>query len=317
MVRRNADRSLAVLLACLGVAGGVAACGHREQALSSPVAFGEYAETLLRWHHPRAGCKAEEDGAALVCGETTLGLDNLYRRLKEGEARRAEIDRRLLGAYEEARRRTAAEQGLAAGATPTWEVARSRLRPQLVPAGYGAQNPDLLREPFLPGVDLAYAIDERERYALLLAPQAASWGLAEGELKAVALANLEARCDPGALEVTVPSDRASQGRWLAIESDDGYAAARILVPAMRQRMAELLGEPFFVGLPNRDFLVAWSRDLSFHPAFAERVRQDFARKHHPLSPEVFVATAAEVRPALPAELPPGELPPGELQGPPA
>lgn len=276
------------------------------------MAFGEYAETLLRWHHPRAGCKAEPGGGSLSCGEVTLGLDNLYRLLKEGEARRAEIDRRLLGAYEEARRRAAAEQGLAAGATPTWEAARPRLRPQLVPADYAVQNPDLLRKPFLPGVDLAYAIDERERYALLLAPQAASWGLAEGELHAVALANFESLCQPGALEVTVPSDPANQGRWLAIEADDGYAAARILVPAMRQRMAELLGEPFFVGLPNRDFLVAWSRDLSFHPAFADRVRQDFARKHHPLSPEVFVATAAEVRPALAAE-----LPPGDLRGPPA
>ena len=302
-MKRRAPWWLAFALVAVGLACGVAACGHREQALSSPAAFGDYAELLLRWHHPRAGCKVTAGGEALACGEVTLGLDNLYRLLKESGTRRAEIDRRLLSAYEEARQRAAAEQGLAAGATPTWEAARPRLRPQLVPADYGVQNPDLLRQPFLPGVDLAYAVDERERYALLLAPQVASWGLAEGELDAVALANLESLCQPGALQATAPSDPAQRGRWLAIETDDGYAAARILVPAMRQRMAELLGEPFFVGLPNRDFLVAWSRDLTFHPAFADRVRQDFARKHHPLSPEVFVATAAEVRPATAAELP--------------
>lgn len=296
--------ALALGSAVLGAAA-LAGCGHREQALSSPEAFGQYAETLLRWHHPRAGCKAEAGGGALVCGEVSLGLDNLYRDLRESQARRSEIDRRLLGEYEEARRRAAAEQGLAAGETPSWEEARTRLRPQLVPSDFGANNPDLLRRAFLPGVDLAYAIDEVERYALVLTPQAASWGVGEDDLYAVALANLAAACEPGKLAVTLPSEPGGEGRWVALDSDDGYAAARVLVPAMRQRLAALLGEPFYVALPNRDFLVAWSRDSSFHAAFAERARQDFAHKHHPLSPEVFVAAAEEIRPATAADLPLG------------
>lgn len=293
------------MLACSLLWTALAGCGHREQALSSPQALGQHAEILLHFHHPRAGCKVVAGGEALECGEMTLGLGNLYRHLKEAEADRAEIDRRLLAEYEEARRRAAAEKGMAPGSTPSWAQARARLRPQLVPAEYGAQNPGLLRRAFLPGVDLAYAVDQPERYTLLLAPQAASWGVDTGEVHAVALANLETLSDPQALAVTLPTDPNARGRWLSIDAADGYAAARLLVPALRRRMGELLGEPFFVGVPNRDFLVAWSRDLSFHAAFVDRVRQDFARKHHPLSPEVFVATAAEVRPATAAELPPG------------
>ncbi len=104
------------------------------------------------------------------------------------------------------------------------------------------------------------------------------------------------------IEASRPKNKEQPGKWLAISENDGYAAARILVPSVRTRIAELLGETFFIAFPNRDFLVAWSRDYAYHLKFAARVKEDFESRNHPLSPDVFIGTAKGVREASLGEL---------------
>jgi hypothetical protein len=56
---------------------------------------------------------------------------------------------------------------------------------------------------------------------------------------------------------------------------------------MRERIAARLGSPFFMAVPNRNFLVCWSRDFGKAAEFAKQVTRDFGSRPHPLSPEVF------------------------------
>jgi hypothetical protein len=56
---------------------------------------------------------------------------------------------------------------------------------------------------------------------------------------------------------------------------------------VRQRLTAALGDPFFAAVPNRGSLVAWSTDYAHAERFAAKVREDFARRPYPISPEVF------------------------------
>ena len=67
------------------------------------------------------------------------------------------------------------------------------------------------------------------------------------------------------------------------------------MPEIRQRISQILGNSFFVAFPNRDFLIAWSRDYAYHLNFVERVQEDFETRHHSLSPDIYVGSEEGVR----------------------
>jgi hypothetical protein len=189
-----------------------------------------------------------------------------------------------------------AEGGDATG-TSSWEVARARLLPQLVPTDYHRQYPDIITRKFLPEIEVAWVLDEPDRYAFVLKSHLKVWKISRQQLEQQALDNLAASSADLKVEAEAPEDTELPGLWLAIAEGDGYDAARYLVPEIRKQISELLGETFFVAFPNRDFLVAWSRDYAYHLNFVERIHEDFESRHHPLSPEIYVGSMEGVREA--------------------
>ena len=96
---------------------------------------------------------------------------------------------------------------------------------------------------------------------------------------------------------------------LAIQTGDGYDAARLLLPAMRKLAVEHLGEPCYAAVPNRDFLIMWSQSNpeEFQTLVRAQVRQDCQSQPYPLTSTVFVVTDsaavfAGVAESLPADL---------------
>ncbi len=62
-----------------------------------------------------------------------------------------------------------------------------------------------------------------------------------------------------------------------------------------------LGDFVYAGIPNRDFLVLWSQDFAAHAGFVAQIKRDSQNRPYPLTDEIFVITAAGVRPATSAE----------------
>jgi hypothetical protein len=82
-------------------------------------------------------------------------------------------------------------------------------------------------------------------------------------------------------------------KWVGIETKDGFDAARILIPRLREFLAGRLGSPFRFAIPNRDFLICWNAGASsrFAEFTASKVQKDFESQPYPLSPHVFEVTA--------------------------
>lgn len=85
-------------------------------------------------------------------------------------------------------------------------------------------------------------------------------------------------------------------KFLMIQSNDGYDAARLLAPKFREFLASKLGYPFHAGIPNRDFLIVWSIENpeKMKSGFAESIAEDFREKPYPLTPNVLVVTKEKI-----------------------
>jgi hypothetical protein len=66
------------------------------------------------------------------------------------------------------------------------------------------------------------------------------------------------------------------GHCVAIAIKDRHDATRLLLPGIRLMAA--LGDFVYAGIPDRDFLVAWSRDYSYYEQFIDQIAQDFQRR---------------------------------------
>ena len=63
-------------------------------------------------------------------------------------------------------------------------------------------------------------------------------------------------------------------------------------------MTPELDEPCYAAIPNRDFLITWSRSNSeeFHIHVRAQIRQDSENQPYPLTSTIFIFTEAEVKP---------------------
>lgn len=80
------------------------------------------------------------------------------------------------------------------------------------------------------------------------------------------------------------------------DTRDGYAATRVLLPDLMATWAERIPGRMLIGIPNRDFLIAFSdRDPAHVAAIAGQVRRDAAKRDHPLSADLLLWQNGRVR----------------------
>lgn len=160
------------------------------------------------------------------------------------------------------------------------EQARKRLAVQLARMGRNADNPEvwfednaLVAREFVADVRIMYALEFKEGAQLVSHGMMKTWGMDADRLHQRALANL----DRAHGEIAVKP--VGKLPWLkVIETDDGYAASRVL---LHWRWAELtltLGDVLILGMPTRDVVVFTS---TLEPEKIEQLREtvDTVERH--------------------------------------
>lgn len=181
--------------------------------------------------------------------------------------------------------------------TPDWERAKPRLRLQLA----NLQIPEFnqtITFPFSNEVCSAVVIDAPHGYAYVHKQYAESWGQTTVDLIEIARENLgEAVKNTNLMQVPAPGGSG----LIIVQETDGYAAARILLPEFREFLIEKLAPRagfVWVGVPNRDFLIAWPDSVA--PEIQASIRQQLAvdskQQHHPLCSVPLRVTSETISP---------------------
>lgn len=167
--------------------------------------------------------------------------------------------------------------------TPDWNESRPRLRLQLANLQI-PQVAQMVTFPFSRQVCSTIVIDAPQGYAYVNKANLEAWGQNSVDLLEIARQNLEAATQNTQLmQFPVPDG----GQLLFVQESDGYAAARVLLPSFREFLVQTLApqEGFvWVGVPNRDFLLAWSDQVSAttRQSLVDQIMVDAQRRHHPL-----------------------------------
>ncbi len=147
----------------------------------------------------------------------------------------------------------------------------------------------VVHRPFAGGLIITYVFDFPDSRAYLNKTMMAKFAVmpdaTPDAIYAYALENLRKR--------TTSRDYATYGlhdRTVVVcENKDGYAATRVLLPELPERWAERIPGRMLLGIPNRDFLIAFSdRNPEQVDAIARQVRRDATKRDHPLSASIFV-----------------------------
>jgi uncharacterized protein YtpQ (UPF0354 family) len=149
-------------------------------------------------------------------------------------------------------------------------------------------------------VVIAYALDSDASYKLVIQDDLVKWSVDADAVHAAAIDGLE---DLSAgIEIRARPSKKGPGVFATILTRDGYDAARLLLPGFMKRMRGVLSDTVVVGIPNRDFLIAWTPDFAAHAGFVAQIGEDVQSQPHPLTDELFIAGPDGVRLATAAEM---------------
>ena len=210
-------------------------------------------------------------------GDAQVGLANFYRQYIATPDRFDELVAQVLERAE--RLQGAAIQRF----DPTLDAVRERIMPMLYPLDQWQRNfPNHVGQPWVGPLAILYVIDQPDTYWYVRDDLLDKWGISPEELHELALSNLTAYWEVGPMQLHVVGGPPRPSMVLPAKHDS-YNAVRFVSPEFRDQLLEVFGQPFVIGLPNRDFFVAAapdSRELLQH--CQQQVRSDFATADHPL-----------------------------------
>jgi uncharacterized protein YtpQ (UPF0354 family) len=227
------------------------------------------------------------DPLVISHGEAQLGLQNLYAVYTKEHLAPEERDTHIREHFW----RILEAVGAKDAATATWDEGRPRVRVQFIRSAYASRFP-VITYPFAGEIVIAVAIDRPHAYSYVSPQDLERWGVTRDSLYQEAIANLQEASAGIQLHATEAPERI-----MAIQTGDGYDAARLMLPAMRELAIDHLGEPYYAAIPNRDFIIMWSSSNSeeFQGLVRKQVLLDFESQPYPLTSAVFVVTDAEVK----------------------
>lgn len=157
-------------------------------------------------------------------------------------------------------------------------------------------TPPPVHRPFVGGLIITYVFDFPHLRAYLNQEKLAEImdhpEFTTDMLHAYALENLRKRTTHRTYETHGHREKTI----IACETRDGYAATRVLLPDLMEKWARRIPGRMLIGVPNRDFLIAFSdRDPTHVAAIARQVRLDAAQRAHPLCAELLVWQEGQVR----------------------
>lgn len=169
-----------------------------------------------------------------------------------------------------------------------------RLMPMLKPLALlnavREQNvPMLAYRPFVGPLMTVYVVDEGSSAVYVNEQHLLAWKLDEPTLYRHALHNLRQR--PAQFEIRGSGSRG----LLTCTAQDGYAASRLLLPELFKQFERQLGGNLVIGVPNRDFLIAFSdADPEVVARLAAQIAQDHFSKPNPLTDQLLTIRGGSV-----------------------
>jgi hypothetical protein len=209
----------------------------------------------------------------------TVGLENLYRDCLLRSESAGAIIREYLDQLVESLQEV--------GDYDDFQRLRGRLLPMLKPEDWIESLPNLASTEFAPGVRLCFAIDSPTRVAYVTSEMLERWDVPLERVQEIAQDNLARK---GPVEMMTLRDDDQSVIALIVNVQDGYDATRLALPSVREAFAEELGDEYLVGIPNRDFLIAFAeRDSQTRDGIIRHVKHDFQRMNHPITATIYRA----------------------------
>jgi uncharacterized protein YtpQ (UPF0354 family) len=149
--------------------------------------------------------------------------------------------------------------------------------------------------PFPGRLAVLYVVDGEDAFTLVRPEDVERWGTTVAELQELALDNLLAQTNEDEPLLCEPSGGQELCGWA---SSDGYDAARLLVPELRDQIVEELGGPAAYAVPMENVFIALALDVlengNTEELFRVKLQRDFQTSDDPLSPDVFVERGGEI-----------------------
>jgi uncharacterized protein YtpQ (UPF0354 family) len=149
--------------------------------------------------------------------------------------------------------------------------------------------------PFPGGLAVVYAVDGEDALTLVRPEDVERWGTTVAELHELALDNLLAQTNEEEPLLCEPSGGQQLCGWA---SGDGYDAARMVVPELRDQIVEELGEPAAYAVPMENVFIALAFDVlqtgNTERLLRVKLQRDFQTSDDPLSPDIFVEQGGEL-----------------------
>lgn len=153
--------------------------------------------------------------------------------------------------------------------------------------------PMLAYREFLADLIIAYVVDEDRSVTFINEDHLARWDVSVQDIHERALKNLQQRTTEN---INYVSAGAGEQQLFIFNSNDGYDATRLLLSGILNEWAESIVGNLLIGIPNRDFMIAFSdADDEIVQAVARQVQADAAQREYSLTEQLFTFVDGQVR----------------------
>ncbi len=249
-----------------------------------PDEFAQRVIQLARRKFPLLDCELTQD-FQLRLGQSQVNLFNFYRSYVQAPDK---FEQMMLPAL------TTVVQVQEWGqqqSDPPLESVRDRIMPMLYPEETWREHfPSFVGVPWVGGLMILYVVDESRAYWYIRDTLPKSWGINEEQLHEIALENLDGYFQRKPMQLAVAG---GEGDPLMVmpTQPDSYNAVRLLSEPFRQKVREVVGGSFAVGIPNRDFFIVIGLESDdMLTQIREKVRGDHTEMDHPLTNELLLVT---------------------------
>jgi uncharacterized protein YtpQ (UPF0354 family) len=182
--------------------------------------------------------------------------------------------------------------------TSDYQALSGRIYPMLKPidmlAEVGERGlPMLAYREFLSDLIIAYVIDEERSVSYINENHLERWEANVVDIHERAIENLRRRTADSVRYTTVGE---GEQRLFIFNSGDGYDAARLLLSDVLADWARQVPGRLVIGVPNRDFLIAFSdANPEILRAVAAQVQADSAQREYGLTEQLFTLVGGVVK----------------------
>jgi hypothetical protein len=176
-----------------------------------------------------------------------------------------------------------------------FEELRGRVLPMIVSQAVAEESAkSMISQPLVPGLCVAYAIDDKRTITYIPPMLFARWQISVDDLHKIALENLVSRSE--AIQANAAQDEQGQINLILFQTLDGFDATRLLLPTLHDRLREHLGSPFAAGIPNRDILLCFRNDDETVDRLREQIGRDYRQMPHHVTDMILQVTADGIAP---------------------